>query len=288
MASGSRDAPPPGGEAGARTPASSALALSAGLRRRVLEGPSLPLTEEDLGDAVAMLDHAIECTQRVRWLQELTEEVERSQPHSAGQAATVAQCVEETKKLRFRQLCWLQRLFVQGDQAAGTQASSTAAQATNSWTGPEGVGGQRTRRAAAALVQPPTANSQSLPQEAPECRLIVGPIDQLGPKAAYTLVRYFSAYGTVVNVQTALAAVARRDGSDRRAGQPMFRVAKIQMASPVEATAVVAGGFEHDVLGVIVRVEKLGGQNLDIWEEDGAAHAQGGFGSQASSSTSWV
>jgi len=114
-------------------------------------------------------------------------------------------------------------------------------------------------------VQTLSTSLQLLSADNPDCLFIVRRISKLGFKATRTLKRHFATYGQVVRVLVAHSTV-RHNGQSHQRQRPSS-LGFVQMGTPEAVKNILAAGFEQDIEGASIHVQKFERHHVESSQE---------------------
>lgn len=123
------------------------------------------------------------------------------------------------------------------------------------------------QKLSARQVQTLSTSLQILSNEDPDCLFIVRRINKLGFKAARTLKRHFTAYGSVVRVLAAHSTVRQHGDPQCHARRRPSSLGFVQMANADAVCKILALGDEQDIDGALIRVQRFRRQHGVLLEE---------------------
>jgi len=123
--------------------------------------------------------------------------------------------------------------------------------------------GEAVTRPGVRKMQTLSASLQALADEDPDCLFVVRRINKLGFKAVRTLKRHFSAHGRVVKVLLAHSTVRQNSVSKSLTRRRPSSLGFVHMASSEGAQQILALGSEHEVSGILIRVQRFERQSCE-------------------------
>jgi len=124
---------------------------------------------------------------------------------------------------------------------------------------------KNSQQKSAPPAQTLSTSLQLLSAENPDCLFIVRRISKLGFKATRTLKRHFSTYGQVVRVLVAHSTV-RHNGQSHQRQRPSS-LGFVQMGTPEAVKNILAAGFEQDIEGASIHVQKFERHHVESSQE---------------------
>lgn len=149
-------------------------------------------------------------------------------------------------------------------------------------------GDEQQKELGARQVQTLSTSLQLLSDEDPDCLFIVRRINKLGFKAARTLKRHFSAYGTVVRVLAAHSTVRQHGDPQCHARRRPSSLGFVQMATTEAVGKILEFGDEQEIEGAMIRVQRFKRQHGVLAEEveEDTVDRQGQSSGQSEASSS--
>mmetsp|Transcript_24439 Transcript_24439/g.42764 ORF Transcript_24439/g.42764 Transcript_24439/m.42764 type:complete len:410 (-) Transcript_24439:163-1392(-) len=177
----------------------------------------------------------------------------------------------------------------QNREQRGKQRSEECSDPPVSVEGEDSLQGDELQKALGARqVQTLSTSLQLLSNEDPDCLFIVRRINKLGFKAARTLKRHFSAYGTVVRVLAAHSTVRQHGDPQCHARRRPSSLGFVQMANTESVGKILELGDEQDIEGAMIRVQRFKRQHGVLAEEveEDTVDRQGQSSGQSEASSS--
>lgn len=133
---------------------------------------------------------------------------------------------------------------------------------------------QHQRGAGTRQVQTLSTSLQMLSKEDADVLLIVRRINKLGFKAGRRLKHHFSQYGPVIRVLVAHSTCRPSDSMSQARRRPSS-LGFVHMAKPDDVAKILSLGPEHEVEGVLIRVQKFERQHEEAVLAEAAAEEEG-------------